>query len=130
MAKNAVLHSALAPEALRGALQTSIDEEVWSFFSFSGYKGDRPVIAGITDDTFRLHWRRYFWRNDFAPNLYGKFAAEAAGGSRIEIHFDLLPSTKWFMRAWLGLVILIGVPLWIALLVSRLKHQSNASEDW
>jgi hypothetical protein len=44
-------------------------------FSWSGYKGDLPVLGTITGNSFRLQKRRY-WRNDFAPYFYGQIAPE------------------------------------------------------
>jgi hypothetical protein len=106
-----VLHSALAPDTLANALRRVIDEEHKTIFSLSGYKGDRPVLGEVSENTFRLQRRRY-WRNDFAPHFYGRFRPEP-GGTRIEGYFDASSWVKTFMRLWLGGVVLIGGPIFV-----------------
>ena len=105
------MHSALAPAALAQALYRSIDEERRTLFSLSGYKGSLPILGEVTEATFRLQ-RRRFWRNDFAPQLYGKFQTET-GGSRIEACFDMSPWVKMFMRIWMIGVAVIGAPIFV-----------------
>jgi hypothetical protein len=106
-----ILHSALTPVAAADALRRSIDQEKKTLFSLSGYKGSLPVLGEVTETTFHLQKRRY-WRNDFAPHLYGQFRAEP-GGSLIEVHFDTSRWVRTFMRIWLICVALFGSPMFV-----------------
>jgi hypothetical protein len=81
-----LLRSALAPATLMDTLRRSIDPEQRTLFSLSGYKGDRPVLGEVRENTFRLQKRRYSG-NDFAGQFYGTIEAETAG-SRIQGYFD------------------------------------------
>lgn len=121
MKNKIVLHSGLTPTAAADALRRSIDEERRTTFSWSGYKGDQPVLGVITGNTFRLQKRRY-WRNDFAPHFYGAMAPEP-GGTRIEGHFDLSQWVKGFMWVWLGIAAMIGIPIFISTLIEYSKGQ-------
>src|SRR5262249_10588669 len=40
------------PAAAADALRRSMDEELWEFFSFSGYKGDQPMLGVVTGNRF------------------------------------------------------------------------------
>jgi hypothetical protein len=93
-------------EACRHRLTESIDPESRTIFSLSGYKGSKPLIGRVKGDEFLLHKRRYY-RNDFAPQLYGKLQPNERG-TLIEGYFDMPRWTKWFMRIWLGFVIVVG----------------------
>ena len=114
-----ILHSNLAPASVPIVLQGSMDAERRSLFSLSGYKGDRPLVGSVVGDTFSIQKRRYS-RNDFAGRFYGRFEPEA-GGTRIEGYFDPPEWTRWFMRIWLGLAILLGVPVFIAAVIEVAK---------
>ena len=107
-----VMYSALESTAAAEALARTIDWEHRSWFSLSGYEGNRPMIGVLSDGTFRVYKRRY-WRNDFAPQFYGSMHAEPRGGTRVEGFFDLSPWVRVFMRWWLGGVVLIGGTLFI-----------------
>jgi hypothetical protein len=84
-----VLHSALTPDSVAEALTRSIDEEPWTVFSPSGYRGDRPLLGETSGNTFRVQ-KRPCSRNDFAPHFYARFGSEH-GGTRIEGYFDTKP---------------------------------------
>jgi hypothetical protein len=60
-----VLHSVIATNSVADALRRSIDEEHWTLFSLSGYRGNRPLLGEVGETTFRLQKRRYS-RNDFS----------------------------------------------------------------
>ena len=105
------LHSVPSP-AVTDALCRNVDFQRWTLFSFSGYKDDLPIVGEVTETEFRLQ-RRRIWRNDFAPNLYGKISPEREG-SRIEVHFDFSRWTRTFMKVWLGGVVLMGLPIFVA----------------
>jgi len=106
-----VLHSALAPNTIGDVLRRSIDEERRTLFSLSGYRGDRPILGEVCDDTFRLQKRRYN-RNDFTGHFYARFESES-GGTRIEGYFDAPHWARYFMRIWLGMAVLIGTPIFV-----------------
>lgn len=106
-----ILHSALAPLPLADALRRSIDAERRTLFSLSGYRGSCSVLGEVKENTFRLQRRRY-WRNDFAPHLYGQFQPES-GGSRIEAHFDVSRWVKTFGKIWLAGAVLLGAPIFV-----------------
>jgi hypothetical protein len=106
-----VLHSALTPNAVADALRRSIDEQRWTPFSLSGYKGDLPLLGEVGENTFKVQKRKYY-RNDFAGQFYARFEREP-GGTRIEGYFDSPVWARWFMRFWLGGVVLIGTPIFI-----------------
>jgi hypothetical protein len=122
-----VLHSALTPVAVGEALRRSTDEEHRTLFSLSGYRGSRPVLGEVTGNTFRLQKRRY-WRNDFAPHLYGQFRSEA-GGSRIEAEFDLSRWVKSFMRIWLAGAVVLGVPMFMLSALDFLTGSHHTTGD-
>lgn len=122
-----VFRSALAPDSVADTLRRSIDEERRTLFSLSGYQGSLPVLGEVNGTTFRLQKRRY-WRNDFAPNLYGKILAEA-GGSRIEAHFDLSRWVRIFMRFWLGGVLLLGGPIFVLSTLDYFTGSHHTSGD-
>jgi len=110
-----VLHSAPSPNAFADALRRSIDEERWTPFSMSGYRGSRPVLGEVGDNTFRLQKRKYY-RNDFAGQFYARFAPEP-GGTRIEGYFDAQRWAKYFMRIWLVFAVLLGTPIFVRAVV-------------
>jgi hypothetical protein len=112
-----------ATECLR-RLNESIDVEQRTIFSFSGYKGSKPVLGRIDGYQFYLRKRRY-WRNDFAPQFYGDLVVQERG-TVVEGYFDLTPWTRKFMRIWLGGVILLGAPIFI-LSVVDLIHGSRGT---
>jgi len=87
------------------------------------------VLGEVTETSFRLQKRRY-WRNDFAPNLYGKIHTEATG-SRIEGHFDVSRSVKIFMRVWLAGVVLLGGPIFVLSVFDRFSGSHyTTGDDW
>src|ERR1035437_1167313 len=71
-----ILHSALAPNAVGEVLRRSIDEEHWTLFSLSGYRGERPILGEVGKNTFRLQKRRYS-RNDFTGHFHARFEPES-----------------------------------------------------
>jgi hypothetical protein len=85
------------------------------------------VLGEVTETTFRLR-KRKCWRNDFAPNLYGKIQTEA-GGSRIETHFDVSRWIKLFMRFWLAGVLLLGGPIFVLSALDYLTGSHHTSGD-
>ena len=111
-----VLHSALAPESVPDVLRRSIDQERRTLFSFSGYRGDHPLLGEVGNNTFRVQKRRYGGRNDFTRHFYARFAPEP-GGTRVEGYFDIPRWKKYLVRTWLGLAVLIGTPIFMGTVI-------------
>ena len=110
-----VFHSTISPQSVVDVLSHSIDREHWTLYSLSGYKGSRPILGQVEENTFRLRKRRYS-RNDFAGDFYGRFEPEQ-GGTRIEGYFDMPRWAKYFMRIWLAGAVLIGTPIFVGTLL-------------
>ena len=123
-----LLRSAFAPNAVAEALRRSIDEEHWTLFSLSGYRGNRPLLGEVGETSFRVQKRRYT-RNDFAGHFYARFAAEA-GGTRIEGYFDAPRWARYFMRIWLGFAVLVGTPLFVGTVldITTRSHYTNGDK--
>ena len=102
-----VFHSILSPDRLRDVLQREADEEHWTIFSLSGFRGNHPLLLNMGVDTFRLRKRRYFEEN-FARYFYARFEPVQTG-IMIEGRFDYPSYRKWFMRIWFSFAILITV---------------------
>jgi hypothetical protein len=122
-----VLHSALTPNAVVDALRSSIDEEHWTILSMSGYKGNRPLLGEVGQNTFRLQKRKYY-RNDFAGQFYARFMPEP-GGTRIEGYFDAQRWAKYFMRIWLGFALLVGTPIFVRTVIDVVTGSHYMSGD-
>lgn len=122
-----VLHSALAPTAVGDVLRRSVDEERWTLFSLSGYRGDRPILGEVGKDTFRLQKRRYS-RNDFTGHFHARFEPES-GGTRIEGYFDAPRWARYFMRIWLAGAVLIGTPIFVETVMDITTGSHHVSGD-
>jgi hypothetical protein len=122
-----VLRSDYAPEVCASRLAEQIDFPQRAIFSFSGYKGGKPILGRISGLEFLLHKRRY-WRNDFAPVLYGRMTNEG-NGTRIEAYWGRQGGVRFFMRVWLGLAILIGVPAFFSVLKCTLNPKCIDREN-
>jgi hypothetical protein len=122
-----ILHSALAPNAVGDVLRRSIDEEHWTLFSLSGYRGNLPILGEVGKNTFRLQKRRYS-RNDFAGRFYARFEPES-GGTRIESYFDTPRWARYFMRVWLAAAVLIGTPIFVETVMDITTGSHHTSGD-
>lgn len=105
------MHSTLTPGAFTEALREAVDQERWKLFSPSGYEGIRPVLGDVQTNTFRLQKRRTT-RNDFAGHFYGQVEPEV-GGTRIEGYFAAPRWARYFMRLWIVLALVIGLPIFV-----------------
>jgi hypothetical protein len=94
------------------------------FSLFPVFKGSKPVIGSISGNEFRLHKRR-FWRNDFAPVLYARVMPRMKE-SLIEGYFDIRREVRIFMRIWLILATLIGIPMVVVSLPRAVAGDSDA----
>jgi hypothetical protein len=122
-----VLHSAIAPSSVADVLRRSIDEEHWTLFSWSGYRGNRPLLGEVGANTFRVQKRRYS-RNDFAGHFYARFEPEP-GGTRIEGHFDAPRWARYFIRIWLAFAVLCGTPIFVLTVLDVLTGSHHTSGD-
>ena len=122
-----LLHSALAPATLLDALRRSIDPAQRTLFSLSGYKGERPVLGEVRENTFRLQKRRYS-RNDFAGQFYGTVVSET-GGSRIQGYFDAPRWARYLMRFWLAFAVLCGAPIFVLTVLDVLNGSQHTTGD-
>jgi hypothetical protein len=122
-----ILHSALAPRAVGDVLRRSIDEEHWTLFSLSGYRGNCPILGEVGNNAFRLQKRRYS-RNDFTGHFYARFEPES-GGTRIEGYFDAPRWARYFMRIWLGMAVLIGTPIFVETVMDITTGSHHMSGD-
>jgi hypothetical protein len=122
-----VLHSALTPDAVADALRRSIDEQRWTPFSLSGYKGNLPLLGEVGENTFKILKRTYY-RNDFAGHLYAQFAPEP-GGTRIDGYFDYPPWARYFMWIWLAFAVLVGTPMFVGTLSDVVRNSPYTSGD-
>jgi hypothetical protein len=106
-----LLRADYSPEVCAAKLIEQIDYPQRTLFSFSGYKGEKPILGIVSGNEFCLHKRRY-WRNDFGPLLYGRIVSEARS-SRIEAYWGIQRWTRLFMRVWLVFAALIGIPIFV-----------------
>ena len=111
-AKQIVLHSSLAAEECLKRLEDSTDPGKRTLFSFSGYKGSKPLLITFDGNQFKL-WKRRYYRNDFSPYFYGAVSPDNQG-TRIEGHFGMDRWVKIFMGIWLGFVALSVLPVMFA----------------
>jgi hypothetical protein len=122
-----VLHSALTANAVADALRHSIDPRRWTPFSLSGCKGNLPLLGEVGENTFEVQKRKYY-RNDFAGQFYARFEPEP-GGTRIEGYFDSPGWARWFMRFWLGAVVLMGTSIFIKTIIDIASGSHYMSGD-
>ena len=121
------LRTDLDAEECRRRLIESTDSERRTIFSLSGYRGSKSVIGWIEGYQFYLHKRRY-WHNDFAPQFYGNFLPQARG-TLIEGYFDIPRWTTMFMRIWLAVVLLLGIPIFAVSLLDLINGHSYGEGD-
>jgi hypothetical protein len=110
------LRTDLGLEDCQRRLQEATDAAKRTVFSFSGYKGSRPVLSNLDGSKFKI-WKRRYYRNSFAPFFFGTLSQEN-GGTRVEGRFDMDPFVKGFMIFWLAIVGFSG----IAEVFSALSH--------
>jgi len=104
-----VLHTDHSPESCLSKLSGQIDVDRWTLFSLSGYSGNKPMLGRIIGNEFRLHKRRY-WRNSFAPVLFGRVALDGVG-TLIEAYWSTWRWPRLYFQLWLGLATVIGIPI-------------------
>ena len=121
MRKVHVLHSALAPEEITEALRRDVEREQGA----EGLKNMNPLHLQVDQNTFQLR-RRRTGRNDFPCLFYGRFEPEP-NGTRIEGYFDFPGWTIWFLRIWLGLIVLIAALIFLGTLFYAVREHNLLS---
>jgi hypothetical protein len=86
-----VLHSDSSPCECLAKLAEQMDLDRLTLFSFSGYRGKKPMLGRIAGNEFRLHKRRY-WHNSFGPVLYGR----VTGADLVQI----ANAASWRQDSW------------------------------
>jgi hypothetical protein len=122
-----VLHSDYPPQTCLAKLAEQIDLDERTLFSFSGYKGKKPILGGIAGDEFRLHKRRY-WHNSFGPVLFGRMIPDGRG-TLVEAYWEVWKAVRIFMRIWLGLAILICTPAFLVVLKCAINPRCADREN-
>jgi hypothetical protein len=120
-APSVFLQSALGAEQCIERLRQTTDEQHRTLFSFSGYRGSKPILSRIEGYNFQLQKRRYY-RNDLAPNFFGKVIPWGSG-ARIEGRFGPPRWSLVFLRIWLGFALLVAIPLCISAIRDILAGQ-------
>jgi hypothetical protein len=105
------LRTDLSPEECLRRLGEATDVGERTIFSFTGYRGSKPVLAKFDGNRFKL-WKRIYYRNDFRPYFYGTLVPQERG-SRIEGYFDVDRWVKIFMWVWLTFVIISSIPAFL-----------------
>jgi len=121
-----LLRSDYSPDTCFAKLAEQIDLDQRTLFSFSGYKGRKPVVGRIEGNEFRLHERRY-WHNSFGPVLFGRITADGRG-SLIEAYWEMWRSVRIFMRIWLGFAVLMGAPIFLYSLNCAISRKCSDQE--
>lgn len=123
-APSVFLQSTLSVEQFIVRLRETTDEQHRTLFSFSGYRGSKPILSRIDGHDFQLQKRRYY-RNDFAPNFYGVIVPWGSG-ARIEGRFGPPRWAQIFLRIWVAFVIAVSVPVCVSSMLDAQRHRGNA----
>jgi len=121
------LHSDYPPNLCLAKLTEQIDVDQFTLFSFSGYKGVKPILGRVAGNEFRLHKRRY-WHNSFGPVLFGRVLPDFKG-TTIEAYWDIWKWPRIFMKVWLGFAIAIGIPIFLVSARDAIRERSLVSND-
>ena len=121
------LHSDYPPQLCIVKIAEQIDVDQFTLFSFSGYKGDKPILGRVAGNEFRLHKRRY-WHNSFGPVLFGRILPDFKGAT-IEAYWDIWKWPRVFMRVWLGFAIAVGIPIFLASARDAIRERSLVSNN-
>src|SRR5262245_38747878 len=122
--RKVVLHSPLSPNECVAALAAAIDVERWSWLTWSHYAGVKAFVGKIIGLTFRIQKRSpWYWRNQFAPSLYGEIVSTPAG-TEIRGSFDFYPPLRTPLRIWVLIVAAVtGLELATAAMRSGLSAE-------
>ena len=121
------LHSDYPPNVCLAKLAEQIDVDRFTLFSFSGYKGVKPILGRVGGNEFRLHKRRY-WHNSFGPVLFGRVLPDFKG-TTIEAYWDIWKWPRIFMKVWLGFAIAVGIPIFLTSARDAIRDRSLISNN-
>ncbi|MFP5208439.1 MAG: hypothetical protein ACLGRW_04025 [Acidobacteriota bacterium] len=116
MRKMHVFHSTLAPEEAAAVLSRSVEKEQMD----PDGKARISLRLEAGRNAFKI-LRRRSGRSDFPCQFYGRID-QAPDGTRIEGYFDFPEWTIWFLRVWLGLLVLIALAICLGTLNYAVKQ--------
>jgi hypothetical protein len=122
-----LLRSDYSPGECLAKLAEQMDVDRLTLFSFSGYRGKKPILGRIAGNEFRLHKRRY-WHNGFGPVLYGRVRSDGQGAV-IEAYWDMAPVARASMQIWLIFAGLIGALIFFRSLMQLLGRKTPVYEN-
>lgn len=96
------LYTRIPIEECETRLASAVDIEKLAF-SWSGYAGSKPILARLSDTSFRLQARRYYHKP--GPYFFGEFLP-SKGGTIIEGEFGMHPNARAFMFFWFSFLAL------------------------
>ncbi|HET7105538.1 MAG TPA: hypothetical protein VFI38_01935 [Candidatus Acidoferrum sp.] len=120
-------HSDFPPQLCLAKLAEQIDVDHFTLLSFSGYKGNKPILGRVAGNEFRLHKRRY-WHNSFGPVLFGRVLPDFKG-TTVEAYWDIWKWPRVFMRVWLGFAVASGIPIFLVSARDALRERSLVSNN-
>ncbi len=106
------LRTDLSMEECLRRLREGSDIGERTIFSFSGYKGSKPVLSKFEGNQFGL-WKRWYFGRNLPPYLHGTLSRDDRG-TLAEWQYDTHPDVKLFMYVWLGLMLMLVVPFGIS----------------
>jgi hypothetical protein len=122
-----ILHSDFPPNLCLAKLAEQIDVDQFTLFSFSGYRGDKPIIGRVVGNEFRLHKRRY-WHNSFGPVLFGRVLPDSKGAA-IAVYWDIWRWPRVFMKVWLGFALVMGIPILFTSVREAVRERSIVNDN-
>jgi hypothetical protein len=100
------LYSPFPPAECIRRLSEAMDVQKSAFFSLAGRNGSRPVTGVVRGLSVRLR-KRIPYRSSFQTFLTATFEPDDRG-AHIDCKFAMHPFTRWFMRAWMTMSLIIG----------------------
>jgi len=122
-----VLHSDYPPETCLAKLSGDIDIDQFTLFSFSGYRGSKPILGRIEGNEFRLHKRRH-WHNSWGPVLFCRITPYGRG-ALIEGYWGTWKWPRIYMQVWLMAAAILGMPIFFATLYQLITGKSVIRGD-
>ena len=116
-----VLHSDYAPEICLTKLAEQMDLDQPSLSSPGGYKGNKPMVGCVAGNEFRLHKRRLWRKNSYAPVLFGRIMADGSG-ALIEGYWEAWRKIRVLTQILLVVAILAGTPIFVLFLPCTLSR--------
>jgi len=89
----------------RDQLLSMLDRYLYPFHKTQHPASPQPIVGKRQGNRFEL-LRAAQFHNLFSPVAYGEFI-ETASGTRVEVELRLKKGTRWFLRIWFGLILLM-----------------------